>query len=265
MKYTSKNFHLHYIPQYKLFVKADFLEDTLIVVDESNQVQAMYRYPSNEPDAEAIKLLGLPFQHVFVSLPVQSLVFIPTEVYQVEHQALYQEFLLDNHADRTQIYPLDNLGVTACYQYDLLLYNRWHTIFPHAKFVTDFQVILEEVQGYIPMQGEVLGAHFNNTQVALYAFKNGQFLFYNIFDFQHVDDLNYFVLTTCQAFDLHIKVHKLLISGIDSEHAYSEALAHFANRTEFMQARTDLHADDEEVQREVRKLNFIADGSVCVS
>ncbi|TYR33348.1 DUF3822 family protein [Sphingobacterium phlebotomi] len=264
MKYTSKNFHLHYIPQYKLFVKADFLEDTLIVVDESNDVQAMFSYPANEPDAEAIKLLGLPFQYVFITLPVQSLVFIPAEVYQEENHALYQAFLLDEHEERTQVYTLDNLQIKACYQYDLLLYNRWRTIFPHAKFVADFKLLLGEVQAYIPMQGEVLGAHFNNTQVELFAFKNGKFLFYNVFDIQNVDDLNYFILTTCQAFGLHIKLPKILISGVDTEHQYSVALAHFANRIEFMQARTNLYADDESVEKEVNKFNFIADAPLCV-
>src|SRR5690606_34486458 len=121
MKYTSKNFHLHYIPQYKLFIKADFLKDTLLVVDESNEIQAMFSYPTNEPDAEAIKLLGLPFQQVFIGLPVQSLVFIPSEVYQANDQTLYQDFLIDDHAERTRVYTLEHLEITACYQYDLLL------------------------------------------------------------------------------------------------------------------------------------------------
>jgi len=265
MKYTSKNFHLHYIPQYKLFVRADFLEDTLIVVDESNQVQAMFRYPSNEPDAEAIKLLGLPFKYVFISLPAQSLVFVPKDVYQAENQSLYQTFLLDSHTDRTQTHSLDNLAITACYQYDLLLYNRWRAIFPHAKLVADFQILLDEIQAHIPMQGTVLGAHFSNTQVALFAFKNGTFLFYNMFDILHVDDLNYFVLAICQAFDLDIKLHKILVSGVDAQHDYSMALGHFANRIEFIRGRTDLCADDEDVQQEIDRLNFIADAPLCVS
>ncbi|PRD56274.1 DUF3822 family protein [Sphingobacterium gobiense] len=265
MKYTSKNFHLHYIPQYKLFVKADFLEDTLIVVDESNEVQAMFSYPTNEPDAEAIKLLGLPFQYVFVSLPVQSLVFIPAEVYQEENHPLYQTFLIDDHVERTQVYTLDNLQITASYQYDLLLYNRWRAIFPHAKFAADFQFILTEVQTYIPMQGTVLGAHFNNTQVELFGFKNGKFLFYNVFDINNVDDLNYFVLTTCQAFDLPIRLHKILISGVNVEHEYSIALSHFANRTEFLQTQVDLYADDEDIAKEANKFNIIATALLCVS
>src|SRR5690606_40166128 len=84
-------------------------------------------------------------------------------------------------------------------------------------------------------------------------------------DLQNVDDLNYFVLTTCQAFGLHIKLHKILISGVDAGHQYSAALGHFANRIEFMQARTDLHADDERVEKEVNKFNFIADAPLCVS
>lgn len=265
MKYTSKNFHLHYISQYKLFVKADFLTDTLIVVDASNEVQALFSYPANEPDTEAVKLLGLPFQYAFICLPVQSLVFVPTEVYQEEQHPLYQTFLTDNQAERTWYHTLDDLQITACYQYDLLLYNRWRAIFPHAKFITDFQLLLSEVQTYIPMQGAVLGVHFNDTQMEVFIFKNGKFLFYNVFEIHHEADLQYFVLTTCQAYDLTIKLHKILVSGIDPNHAYSATLAQFANRIEFMQAKTDFHADDEHAVKEVRKFNFLADAPLCVS
>lgn len=265
MKYTSTNFHLHYIPQYKLFIKADFLKDTLLVIDESNEIQAMYTYPTNEPNAEAIKLLGLPFQNVFIGLPVQSLVFIPTEVYQAEDRALYQEFLMDDHTERTQVHTLGHLDVTACYQYDLLLYNRWYAIFPHAKFVADFQLLLGGVQAYIPMQGEVLGVHFNDMQVELFAFKNGKFLFYNVLEIHHADDLNYFVLNTCQTFDLHIKLHKILLSGVDETHEYNTVLAPFANRIEFMDAQTGLYTADEDVIKQIRKLNLIADSPLCAS
>lgn len=265
MKYTSKNFHLHYIPQYRLFVKADFLTDTLLVVDDANVVQAMFSYPANEPNAEAIKLLGLPFQQVFINLPTQSLVFIPSEVYQEEDEDLYRDFLMDEHAERTLVSTLSNLEVTACYQFDLLLYNRWHAMFPKAKFVADFDLLLRDVQAYLPMQGEVLGAHINDTQVALFAFKNGKFLFYNSFDIQQVDDLHYFVLTTCQAFGLQLKLHKVLISGVDAEHAYALALSQFAHRSEFMQAQTGLLTDDEAVAKILNRLLILADASLCVS
>ena len=263
MKYTSQSFNLHYISQYKLFIKADYLRDTLIVVDEMNMVQAMFSYTVNEPDTEAIKLLGLPFQNIFISLPVESLVFIPTEVYDAEDMPSYQTFLLDDRVDRTKVYQLDNLDITSCYQYDLLLYNRWFAIFPNANFVADFQLLLSEVQAYIPLQGEVLGAHFNDTQVELFAFKNGKLQFYNVFDMQNTNDLNYFVLTTCQAFGLHIKLDKVLISGIEAEHPYSIALQDFSNRIELMQAHTHLDIDDQSVATVLNKYNFIADAALC--
>lgn len=265
MKYTSKNFHLHYIPQYKLFINTDFLEDTLIVTDEDNHVMTVFSYPSNEPDVEAVKLLGLPFQHVFVGLPVQSLVFIPTAVYQEEQSDLYQQFLSDGNAARTHTYKFDNLEVTACYQYDMLLFNRWRTIFPHAKFTADFQLLLREVQKHIPMQGEVLGAHFNTTQVALFGFKDGKFLFYNTVDILNVDDLNYFVLATCQSFGLQIKLHKVLLSGVDKNHPYSKALDALAHRIEYMEPNTSLQVDEEDLKQVLDRFNLVTDAPLCVS
>lgn len=265
MNYTSKNFHLHYIPQYKLFINTDFLEDTLIVTDEADHVMTMFSYPSNEPDVAAVKLLGLPFQHVYVCLPVQSLVFIPTAVYQEEQSDLYKQFLAEDNAARTQTYKFDNLEVTACYQYDMLLFNRWQTIFPNAKFTADFQLLLREVEKYIPMKGEVLGAHFSATQVALYGFKDGKFLFYNAVDILNVDDLNYFVLATCQSFGFQIKLHKVLLSGVRKNHLYGKVLETLAHRLEYIEASRILQVDEEDLKQILAQFNFVTDAPLCVS
>lgn len=264
-KYTSKNFHLHYIPQYTLLIKIDFLVDTLLVLDESNHVQVLYSYPANQPDGDAIKLLGLPFQHIFINVPVQSLVFIPDDVFDDIDKPLYQEFLLDEQPARTYEYRIPNFDIMACYQFDLLLYNRWRAIFPNAKFVADFQWILGGVQSHIPLQGEVVGTHFRNTQLELFVFKNGAFQMYNIFDIDNENDLHYFMLTTFKALGLSAPVQKILVSGIAQNHSYAEALHRFSEKVEFMKAKTPMYVSDEEIRKDVDSFNLMLDYPLCVS
>ena len=114
------------------------------------------------------------------------------------------------------------------------------------------------------MQGEILGAHFKDTQVELFVFKNGVFQFYNIFDIETLDDLYYFLLNTCQSLDLQAPVQKILVSGIRNEHPYLQALGRFAENIEFIKIKSAFHANDESVATKLNELNLMTDYSLCV-
>lgn len=263
MNYISANFQLQYLSTYKLFVKTDFLQDTLIVLDEHEQVQVYNAYPSNQPDAEAMKLLGLPFQQVVVNLPLQSLVFIPTEAFEVDDLPEYQEFLVDENPERTYYKALAILDATACYQYDLLLFNRWKNIFPNAQFVADFEVVLSQVQALIPIHGEVMGIHANDTQIDLYVFINGQFQFYNTFEIATVDDLNYFMLNACRSFNLTPKIQKLIVSGITEDSEFLPYFSQFAEKIEWLQPKKQWQSTDETVTALIKQFNVLIDAKLC--
>jgi len=264
MKYTSPHFQLHYLQNYTLLVKTDFIHDTLLVLDEQQEVKVLYVYPSNVPDSEAMKLLGLPFQRVHVNLPLQSLVFIPTEVFQEDDQEIYQEFLSDNLINRTYTYSLSSLGITACYQYDVLLLERWRHIFPEAVFCTDFQAVLRHTQAYVPLQGEVLGANFRDTQVDLYAFINGQLRIYQTFEMAGVDDLHYFVLSLFKTLDIQGEAQKCLVSGVAHDHVYVDALRKFSHQLEFISPKNTWKTDRADLLLEIERLGIVLDSeTIC--
>lgn len=263
MNYTAKNFQLHYLPSYKLLVKTDFLQDSLLVLNAENELVALYSYPSDSPDGEAMKLLGLPFQQVFINIPLQSMVFVPTEVYDEKDKGLYQTFQLDDNKDRTMSMELPSLAVTVCYQYDLLLHNRWRKIFPEAKFVADFQLVLEHVQSHVPMQGVVLGAHFRDVQVDLYCFIDGQFQLYNSFEIASADDLKYFVLNLLQTLGIKTKADKFIFSGIASQHEFGEIFSRFAEEVMYLSPRTQVECPTEIPLEEMEALNLLIDTHLC--
>ncbi len=263
MKYTAKNFHLHYIPQYKLLIKTGFIEDTLVVLDENNEIQVLHSYPSNLPDSEATKLLGLPFQKVFITVALQGLVFIPTEVYNENDSSLYQRFLPDDKISRTHKINLESIDVTGCYQFDLLAHNKWKVIFPTAKFIPNFCMVLQQAQAHIPLQGEVFGLHMNDNQVELFAFKNGKFQFYQIFDVHNKNDLNYFILNACKSTGISTKMDKILVSGLASDHQYIPLLEGFSTNLVFIKPTVKIQSENSEVQEKLNPLNVLIDSQIC--
>ncbi|MGO1243806.1 MAG: DUF3822 family protein [Sphingobacterium sp.] len=263
MKYTSKNFHLHYIPQYKLLIKTGFIEETLVVIDESNEVQVLHSYPSNQPDSAATKLLGLPFQQVFITLALQGLVFIPSEVYNENDRSLYQQFLPDDNLSRTHKVDIDSIDVSGCYQFDLLTHNKWKSIFPKAIFVANFSIVLQQAQAHIPLQGEVFGIHMNDNQAELFAFKNGKFQFYQIFDVHSKNDLNYFILNTCNSIGISPKMNKILVSGLAMDHEYTMLLEGFSTNLVFIKPTTNVHSEEEKVNEKLDPLNTLIDSQLC--
>lgn len=263
MNYTAKNFQLHYLPSYKLLVKTDFLQDSLLILNAENELVAFYSYPSDSPDGEAVKLLGLPFQKVYINIPLQSMVLVPAEVYAEQDKDLYQTFQLDTHTERTKSTALASLGLMVCYQYDLLLHNRWRKIFPEAKFVTDFELVLDPVQSYVPMQGIVLGAHFRDMQVDLYCFVDGQFQLYNSFEIASADDLTYFILNLLQTMGIDRKVDKFIYSGIPSNHTFTTVFERFAEELLFLPARTAVACPEEVATEEFEALNLLFDAHLC--
>ncbi|MEJ5055695.1 DUF3822 family protein [Sphingobacterium sp. MYb382] len=264
MNYTSKNFQLHYLSSYKLLVKTDFQQDTLLVLNADNEVEILYTYAADAPDSEAMKLLSLPFQQVFINIPLQSLILVPSEVYDDQDVTLYQGFQQDERLDRTNSLSLEEWGLTASYQYDLLLHNRWRKIFPEAKFVADFQMLMHQLKANLPAEGLVLGAQFRDQQVDMYCFNDGDLQFYSTFDILTAEDLKYFVWNTLQTLGVKQRASQFVISGVASNHAYVTALRPFADKVIPLQGGIAIHYPDVLAADRMEALNLLTTAPLCV-
>ncbi|QBQ41857.1 DUF3822 family protein [Sphingobacterium psychroaquaticum] len=263
MNYTSKNFQLHYLPSYKLLVKTDFINDTLLVLNAANEVEVLYSYPADMPDGEAVKLLGLPFQQVYINLPVQSLIFVPTEVFEEADKKHYQDFLLDDKSERTNFLSIAALEATACYQYDLLLHNRWRKIFPEAKFGTDFQTVLSQVQSFIPAAGTLVGVHVRDCQADIYAFVDNQFQMYSTFEANVAGDLHYFILNTLKQVGTEGVADRLIVSGITKDDVRATGLVAYGKELHFMETRTAVRYPSALPSSQIEVLNTLIDAHLC--
>jgi len=254
MKYTSPRFRLHYLEHYTLLAKADLLRDTLVVVDDRHEVLALYSYPPERPDPEATELLGLPFPRVYINLPVQSFIFVPTEVLQEDDREAYRVFLAEDQDGQTYTHSLHSFGTTVYYQYDMFLSKKWRHIFPQAGFYADFQTIFHKMQSYIPFRGEMFGANFRDTGVDLYVFRDDQLCFYHGFEVAGADDLHYFLLSLLNMFGVKGRIQRCLVSGLPQGHAYLEVLRRYCLRLEFLMPEHTWKTDRADLLPEIDRL-----------
>lgn len=260
MNYTSKQFHLHYISHYTLIVKANYQYDKLYVLDQDHQLLVYMNFESHNPSEEALKLLSLPFQKVYVSIPTHNLTFVPDDLYQEVDLVKYQEFM-ENPAQEMSQTAVEFLQIQAFYQLDVLLHHRWKTLFPDAKFVPEFKLNLIQARPYIPLKGDVLGVVFDDNTADIYLFINGQFKFYNTFEVVSDDDLSYFILNLFENFGIEKKVNKVLYSGLDVDHSFIQKLKTYSDEVIEISANKPSVSLDEESNQISR--SYLIDLPTC--
>lgn len=264
MNYIADDFHLHYLATYTLFVQSDFQKDHLVVLDEDKQVLVYMAYDNLSPSIEATKILSLPFQNVVVNLPHQGLVWVPSGVYHDTEKGLYVNYFVDTDAERIFSKEIESLEVMALYQYDQLLYGRWKKLFPEARFVPNFEVVINQAQSNIPIQGKVLGVHIYDDQADIFLFVNGELRLYNTFEIATTDDLSYFVLNVFKNFSIKDKVQKILLSGADDESEWFMRLSRYTERIDTIKSKEKWTVSDADVVRRLEVLNVLTDSAACV-
>lgn len=265
MKYTSADFKVQYISSYTLHINSDWVKDQLVVLDSSSKVLLTETYDAAKPSQEVAKILSLPFAQVYITLPHQRLLWLPTDVFQQSTVDEYASFF--DSDDQIWSKAIESLSVTALYQYDLLLYNRWKRIFPEARFVPVFEVVVQQAQPLIPIRGTVLGAYVYDQQIDLFLFVNGVFQFYNTFETASIDDMSYFVLQLLKNFDIDGKVGKILLGGVTTDSVWAKRLALYSEDLQAIKAKSQWSLDPmvAELPDFADRVHIMADSTLCVS
>lgn len=264
MDYTSVDFKIPFISHYSLYISGDYIKDELVVIDDNEQVLLVKTYDTIQPPQDVAKLLSLPFPKVYITLPHQQLIWVPTDVFRESDLNDFVPFFENGVGILSK--EFDTLGVTALYQYDLLLYNRWNKIYANAQFVPVFEVTLQQVQPQIPIRGSVLGVYVYDREVDLFLFVDGEFKFYNTFEAATIDDMSYFVLQLFKNFGITDRVDKILLGGIGLQSAWTQRLALYSEELELIRAkqRWTINADDASDDMQIDSFHVLADSVLCV-
>ena len=263
MNYIAEDFHLHYIPSYTLYVQSDLHRDHLVVVGPENNVLVYIAYDNENPSMEASKMLSMPFENVFVSLPHQSLIWVPTEVFDPSEMYLYTDYFLDTRKDQIEFQYIENQGVTALYQIESTLSNRWKNMFPQAIILPSFSAVLSQAFRNMDFAVELLGVHIYGNQVDLFLYVNSEIRIYNTFEIQTPDDLSYFVLMIIKNFSIEGKIQKVLLSGASKDSEWGQRLSFYTKQLDEMESIHKWKITDKNVHQAVKRLNTLSDLALC--
>lgn len=264
MNYTSEDFHLQYISRYTLYVHSDIIYDHLVVVDQDKQVLVYMKYDNIAPTAEAIKILSLPFAQVFIAVPHQHLVWVPTEIYRDTEKSLYLDYFAEAKEEHILEKSIDFLSATALYQFDLFLLNRWRKVYAQAHFVPMFEVILTQIKPHILQEGTTLGVHLYDNQADICLFLNGEMHIYNTFEIDSANDLSYFVLNIFQNFDLKNQVDRILLSGAIEKSEIVNRLLQYTTELNLLNSTVQWEVTEQTINKELESLNILKDSALCV-
>lgn len=263
MNYISNQFNIQQIPSYTLLINAGFVKDLLAVVDQQNELRVFMEYAAEKPEPEAMKILSLPFKRVKVVIPHESFSFIPTELFEEEKLPVYASYLSDENPSHVYFQQIDALGVTVVYQFDLLLLNRWKSIFPNCQIIPEFRMVLEQVQSKIPIHGHILGVHYSNQLVDIYLFVNGQIQVYNSFEISSIDDLSYYILNIYNQFNIEGKVDKIIVSGLTISEAHAERLSQYGQQLERVELSTNIQVPADAEGLDLTQFHITFDALSC--
>lgn len=264
MNFISEDFHVNDLDSYTLYIQSVLNIDYLIVVNEQNDVLVNIEFDTMNPSSEAVDLLGYSFANVIVSLPHQNLIWVPTEVYDEAEKHLFLPYFIQDDVDAINAKQVDDLNVTALYQYDQLLVGRWKKLFPEVKIVPHFDVFLHQSKPFIAKDGAVLGVHIYGNQADVFLFVNAEFKFYNTFEIGTADDLSYFVLSIMKNFSIEGPFQKILLSSVDPSTEWLIRMASYTEELIKLQAINKWNSGNEEVIQSLGSLNLLVDSSLCV-
>ncbi|MCA5003755.1 DUF3822 family protein [Sphingobacterium bovistauri] len=263
MNYISADFHLHYIPSYTLYIQSDLYRDHLIVVGLDNDVLVYIAYDNEKPSLEATKILSFPFENVYISLPHQSLVWVPSEVFDPTDLALYKDYFVETKIDKIQYKQIESQGVTALYQIDSTLQSRWKNAFPQATILPSFSALLSQAFNNINCDLELLCVHIYGTQADLFLFVNGEIRLFNTYEIHNPDDLAFYVLSIMKNFSISGKIQKVLLSGASIDSEWGKRIDIYTKQLVEMKSTFDWIVKNKDVSLSIKSLNTLADLSIC--
>lgn len=265
MNYISVDFHLQYLNSYTLFIQGGLKEDHLAVVNKDNEVVVCLSYDNENPSMEAARLLSMPFEHVYVSLPHQNIIWIPSEVFSLDDLSLYTDYFVHTEVEHIAVKQFSEQGITALYQIEPALQSRWRRLFPNVNIVPHFEAVLHQAWKHQDEAKSVLGVYVNDSSADLFLLVHGELRIYNTYEVKTLEDLSYFVLSIMKNFSIEGKYKQILLGGVSLSSVWAERLAFYGEEVKPLVIAGNWHSENGEVTQAIHKFSILEELVVCAS
>lgn len=222
MDYTSEDFDIARLVNYRLLIRAGRRLHALAVIDTKNHLQLLSTFSVNDMSKQVTDILSLPFYEVRIATAQNAFTFIPEEVYDENHLDDYASYLpAQQHTDRISITGIPHLGVKNIHIINRLGGSMLIDRFPQAKIYPYVHVLLNSAAVQLTRKrGAAIGIDLYEQSLSLSYFDAGKFVYFNDFEVLNIDDFNFYLLSLINSFNIDIAGLDFFVSG-DISHADS--------------------------------------------
>ncbi len=215
---TDNEFEAKDLPDNELLVFYGKKEYALAIVDTTTKkLKVLTHAQKNLFDDEDENLLKLNHQNVKISFFTDKYTFVPDELFKDEHLSHFASFLDSKETDRVLTtsflnFKTKNIFAVPNKDYELLLEK-----FPGAKIFSQAEPFINGVDSQLNKANFSTELYINlRLEVAEFLiFKEGQFNFYNIFEYTNEDEFLYFMMLVAQQNNLDSTI-AVKISGVSN-------------------------------------------------
>ncbi|WP_257667835.1 DUF3822 family protein [Parapedobacter tibetensis] len=235
MTYTSTDFDAQRLDDYTLLVRIDQDENALAIIDNERQLKFIGVYDPAKVTQQIGDILNLGFVNVKITALDNGYSFIPADVFDEVHLPTYRRYLPNDNLSDPFVSDIPPIGVKLVGQINRLGLVPFLERFPHAGVHSSVQVLLNGVAGYgAKAGGRTLAIHKAATSVGFYLFDSGKFCYGNDFEVYDADDLNYYLLSVLEHFELEGKQPDILLSGdLTTDDAYYQRITKYSENIAF--------------------------------
>ena len=232
-------------PKYDLLVNIGPQTFQYAIIDslrKETKVLAEYEIPALTTTSELITAAkNLPesnrqfkftYNKVKISFTTFNYTFIPDSLFLGADQQDYGKYLNLDDSGELLVNSISSAGIKNVVTIDSNFKAALQGIFQKPKIYNQAVPFLEGVQNALQREDEVvlfIDIQPKHFQIAL--FKDFKLEFYNIFEYENVDEFNYFLLSVIQSLEIILEVTPIILSGkiVESDEVYKRIEKYFEN------------------------------------
>lgn len=195
MKYSAEEFSWEHVNDYQLFVDATHGNNPLVVLFDTAEMELMYVANSEEFLSEVSASHALPLlRQTALILPQVDMVWYPEAIFDESMLPYYQQYVSDDGLSKVESMTIPQLGMIGMYRNDRFFAEPWREKLVNSAELNLTSILLKGLSTYLREdENDTLNFHFTRENFHVTYFDQGQFVYFNTFNFSAAADIKDFL------------------------------------------------------------------------
>ncbi|WP_026899208.1 DUF3822 family protein [Daejeonella oryzae] len=240
LHFTDEQFQVQHSDKCDLLLHLGSNSIAYSIIDQNNQLVILRNHPrKNDEHISAINnldniressdYLQLNFRKIKISLETPEFTFIPQELYSEDLLNDYLQFIKPASGSEAKASAIEKAGLINLTAIDSELTKELKQRFHNPLIVSSIDPYIESTSQIAKeSNSSILFLNFQKSAFEAAHYKEGNFIFYNRFEFTTEDEFNYFLLNIIEQLNLDVQHTNIQLTGdIDFNNQLTERISKY--------------------------------------